>query len=107
MPRQSSRRSVLNRIRSTLLRLRWPYVRRAVADGAARAGLPDSELAALLGEIERSFKEAFPVPNEDTLAGALSNVIAGRICNVLDRNGGGYVVDGACASSLLAATAAC
>ena len=44
---------------------------------------------------------------EDTLAGALSNTIAGRICNFLDVRGGGYTVDGACSSSLLAvATAA-
>lgn len=93
--------------RANLLRLRWPYVRRAIADGAARVGLGDSALAALVREVEQSFKGAFPVPNEDTLAGALSNVIAGRICNVLDLNGGGYVVDGACASSLLAVSAAC
>lgn len=46
-------------------------------------------------------------PSEDTLAGMLSNTIAGRICNYLDFNGGGYVVDGACASGMLAvATAA-
>jgi len=93
--------------RANLLRLRWPYVRRALAEGAARVGLGGAELAALVAETEQSFKNAFPVPNEDTLAGALSNVIAGRICNVLDLNGGGYVVDGACASSLLAASAAC
>lgn len=93
--------------RANLLRLRWPYVRRAIAEGAARTGLPGSELAELLAEVEQSFKGAFPVPNEDTLAGALSNVIAGRICNVLDLGGGGYVVDGACASSLLAVSAAC
>ena len=93
--------------RANLLRLRWPYVRQAIADGAARTGLQGSALAALIGEVEHSFKGAFPPPNEDTLAGALSNVIAGRICNVLDFNGGGYVIDGACASSLLAVSAAC
>jgi enediyne polyketide synthase len=93
--------------RANLLRLRWPYVRRAIADGAGRAGFSDTDLAALLGEVEQSFKGPFPPPNEDTLAGALSNVIAGRICNVLDLGGGGYVVDGACASSLLAVSAAC
>src|SRR5205823_14463469 len=44
---------------------------------------------------------------EDTLAGTLSNTIAGRICNVLNFQGGGYTVDGACASGMLAvATAA-
>lgn len=93
--------------RANLLRLRWPFVRQAIVDGAARVGLRGSELAALIGEIEQRFKGAFPAPNEDTLAGALSNVIAGRICNVLDLNGGGYVIDGACASSLLAVSTAC
>lgn len=93
--------------RANLLRLRWPYVRRAIVDGAATLGQGGSELAALLAEVELNFKGAFPVPNEDTLAGALANVIAGRICNVLDLNGGGYVVDGACASSLLAVSSAC
>ncbi|MDD5033736.1 MAG: SDR family NAD(P)-dependent oxidoreductase [Methylococcaceae bacterium] len=93
--------------RANLLRLRWPYVRQAIAAGAARRGLHGSDLTALVGEIEQSFKGAFPVPNEDTLAGVLSNVIAGRICNALDFNGGGYVVDGACASSLLAVNAGC
>jgi 3-oxoacyl-(acyl-carrier-protein) synthase len=44
---------------------------------------------------------------EDTLAGALSNTIAGWVCNYLDFHGGGYTVDGACASSVIAiATAA-
>src|SRR5699024_2633358 len=44
---------------------------------------------------------------EDTLAGGLSNTIAGRVCNHFDLGGGGYTVDGACSSSLLSvATAA-
>ena len=43
----------------------------------------------------------------DSLAGGLSNTIAGRICNYFDLKGGGYVVDGACASSLLAIANAC
>ena len=93
--------------RANLLRLRWPYVREAIAAGAAQTGIQDAELIALIKEVEQQFKGAFPVPNEDMLAGALSNVIAGRICNALDLKGGGYVVDGACASSLLAVSAAC
>jgi enediyne polyketide synthase len=53
------------------------------------------------------YKSVFPSVNEDTLAGGLSNTIAGRICNYLNVFGGGYTVDGACSSSLLAvATAA-
>ena len=45
--------------------------------------------------------------DEDTLAGGLSNTIAGRICNYFDLNGGGYTVDGACSSSLLSVATAC
>ena len=44
---------------------------------------------------------------EETLAGGLANTIAGRICNYFDFQGGGFTVDGACASSLLAITQAC
>src|SRR6185295_2882516 len=33
--------------------------------------------------------------------------IAGRICNYFDLHGGGYTVDGACASSLLAIASTC
>src|SRR5436309_13129529 len=44
---------------------------------------------------------------EETLAGGLSNTIAGRICNQFDLHGGGYTLDGACASSLLAVANAC
>src|SRR5947209_9192729 len=44
---------------------------------------------------------------EESLAGGLSNTIAGRICNHFDLHGGGYTLDGACASSLLAVANAC
>src|SRR5438552_9540476 len=45
--------------------------------------------------------------NEQSLAGEPSNTIAGRSCNHFDLHGGGYTMDGACASSLLAVTTAC
>ena len=54
-----------------------------------------------------AFKAPFPPVGEETLAGGLSNTIAGRICNHFDLKGGGYTVDGACASSLLAVAHAC
>ena len=52
-------------------------------------------------------RRPFPAIDEDTLAGGLSNTIAGRICNHFDLNGGGYTVDGACSSSLLSVATAC
>jgi enediyne polyketide synthase len=95
--------------RSGLMRLRWPYVR-GVLERHLRQRFPDgdgTEIGNLLGEIEADYKSPFPVPNEDYLAGGLSNTIAGRICNHFDFKGGGYTIDGACSSSLLAVADAC
>ena len=93
--------------RSRYMRLRWPFVRRTLRASAEAKGLP----AAAIGELEETmevyYKSVFPPVTEDTLAGVLSNTIGGRICNFLDFKGGGYTVDGACASGMIAvATAA-
>lgn len=93
--------------RANALRLRWPYVRRALAVALADAELSDDGRRQVLGLAEKSFKQPFPEPNEDSLAGLLANVIAGRIANTLDLHGGAFTVDGACASSLLAIEMAC
>jgi enediyne polyketide synthase len=94
--------------RANLLRLRWPYVRRVLAAVLQKhaAGL-NGELHKLLQEIEELYKSPFPATTEESLAGGLSNTIAGRICNYFNFKGGGYVVDAACASSLLAVANAC
>ncbi len=93
--------------RSYNLRLRWPYVRKALLRVAHQCNLAPEEVAALEEGLEADFKSAFPAFTEDSLAGGLSNTIAGRICNYFNLDGGGYTVDGACSSSLLAiATAA-
>ena len=63
--------------------------------------------AGFLAAAEARYKAPFPPVGEETLAGGLSNTIAGRICNHFDLKGGGYTVDGACASSLLAVAQAC
>ncbi|MFF5211172.1 SDR family NAD(P)-dependent oxidoreductase [Streptosporangium sp. NPDC000396] len=92
--------------RAAGIRLRWPYVRRIVAN-ALEGTLDTQQLAELLGRMENDYKAPFPVPDGDYLAGGLSNTIAGRICNHFDLNGGGYAVDGACASSLLSLITSC
>ncbi|GID70534.1 polyketide synthase [Actinoplanes cyaneus] len=92
--------------RANLLRLRWPYVRRTVAAALREHGWDDDKLAGFLGGLEATYKSPFPPVDEDTLAGALSNTIAGRICNYFDLKGGGYTVDGACSSSLLSVVTA-
>ncbi len=93
--------------RANLLRLRWPYVRRQVGRALAAEGWDDERRDAFLERLEDDYKEPFPETNEESLAGGLSNTIAGRICNHFDFHGGGYTVDGACASSLLAVANAC
>nr|AGO97216.1 enediyne polyketide synthase [Salinispora pacifica] len=93
--------------RANQLRLRWPYVRRMVAAALKEQDWDDDQLSKFLADFEATFKGPFPPVDEDTLAGGLSNTIAGRICNYFDLNGGGYTVDGACSSSLLSVATAC
>ncbi|HLK52327.1 MAG TPA: type I polyketide synthase, partial [Candidatus Angelobacter sp.] len=94
--------------RANLMRLRWPYVRRVLAAAFQdNKNCRPEDLEELVTRIETLYKAPFPATNEESLAGGLSNTIAGRICNYFDFNGGGYTVDGACASSLLAITTAC
>ncbi|MEA1899643.1 MAG: polyketide synthase, partial [Thermodesulfobacteriota bacterium] len=93
--------------RSNTMRLRWPYIQRAFRAAAKSRNLSDNQAAEIETALKDYYKSVFPSVNEDTLAGGLSNTIAGRICNFLDLCGGGYTVDGACSSSLIAvATAA-
>jgi acyl transferase domain-containing protein/acyl-CoA thioesterase FadM len=94
-------------MRANLLRLRWPFLERLLRQTAQAEGFPASQIDPLIDAAGARFRSHFPAANEDSLAGALSNTIAGRICGNFDFGGGGYVVDGACSSSLLAvATAA-
>jgi enediyne polyketide synthase len=93
--------------RANILRLRWPYVRRTVAAALSSRGWEDDLLSRFLDDLEETYKAPFPAIDEDSLAGGLSNTIAGRICNHFDLKGGGYTVDGACSSSLLSVATAC
>ena len=63
--------------------------------------------AEFLGQLEQRYKSPFPPVDEDTLAGGLSNTIAGRVTNQFDLKGGCFTVDGACSSSLLSGALAC
>lgn len=93
--------------RANIMRLRWPYVRRVLASALFEKNFDCAELEEFLQRLEITYKNPFPEVGEETLAGGLSNTIAGRICNHFDLKGGGYTVDGACASSLLAVANAC
>ena len=93
--------------RTNTMRLRWPYVRRVVEASLMQEGWSPEHTLTFLKNLEAQYKAPFSPIGEETLAGNLSNTIAGRICNHFNLKGGGYTVDGACSSSLLAvATAA-
>ncbi|MEM7480043.1 MAG: SDR family NAD(P)-dependent oxidoreductase [Acidobacteriota bacterium] len=93
--------------RANLMRLRWPYVRHVVGANLLAEGWSEEQASAFLGRLEGAYKHPFPAMTEESLAGGLSNTIAGRVCNYFDFKGGGFTVDGACASSLLATCQAC
>ncbi|KYC43741.1 beta keto-acyl synthase [Scytonema hofmannii PCC 7110] len=93
--------------RANTMRLRWPYVRRIVEATLMQQNWLPEQRWQFLKNLEALYKEPFPAINEETLAGNLSNTIAGRICNHFDFKGGGYTVDGACSSSLLAVATVC
>ncbi|MGA6925275.1 MAG: beta-ketoacyl synthase N-terminal-like domain-containing protein, partial [Desulfosarcina sp.] len=88
--------------RANTMRLRWPFVSRALQDVARAQGMDERQIQFLSRALKDRYTAVFPPVDEDTLAGGLSNTIAGRICNQLDLKGGGFTVDGACSSSLLA-----
>jgi enediyne polyketide synthase len=93
--------------RSEVMRLRWPYVQRVINEVAVSEGWNEEKIKGFIEKTEKNYKEAFAQVTEDTLAGGLSNTIAGRICNFYDFKGGGYTIDGACSSSLLSVSQGC
>jgi len=93
--------------RSQMMRLRWPYVEKLL-DEEMTTLLPEAaDREAFIRHFEDRFKAPFEPFGDESLAGGLANTIAGRICNYFDLNGGGFTVDGACSSSLLATANAC
>ncbi|MFM7201754.1 MAG: type I polyketide synthase [Myxococcota bacterium] len=93
--------------RASLMRYRWPYVRRTVDAALLDAGFSAAARSAWLEQLEVRYKAPFAPIGEDSLAGGLANTIAGRVCNTFDLQGGGFTVDGACSSSLLAVSQGC
>ena len=70
------------------------------------AALPDEVRRAVVEEMRSGVAGRWPVINEDTMPGELSNIIAGRVANMLDLGGPNFVTDAACASSFAALHAA-
>ncbi|HEY2550444.1 MAG TPA: beta-ketoacyl synthase N-terminal-like domain-containing protein [Streptosporangiaceae bacterium] len=92
--------------RARNMRLRWPYVRRVLAEAMIGGRLPAETAGQLMRRAEARFLAPFPAVTETSLAGSMPATISARICGHFGFRGGGLAVDGACASGLLAVVSA-
>ncbi|MEE9209333.1 MAG: type I polyketide synthase, partial [Kiloniellales bacterium] len=88
--------------RANSLRLRLPFLDALIAQACDGIELDGANALALRKEFGAILRDRLAEPNEESLAGGLANTIAGRIANFFDFGGGAYVIDAACASSLIA-----
>ncbi|MCP4180003.1 MAG: SDR family NAD(P)-dependent oxidoreductase [bacterium] len=91
--------------RSHYLRFRWPYVERCLRK--VLISTPSNYVESTIEAFKKIYNAPLPEITEDSLAGNMSNTIAGRICNYFDFGAGGFTIDGACSSALLSTVNAC
>ncbi len=93
--------------RANALRLRWPYVRRALTEALDAAAVPMGQAGTVLRRAERRFLAPFPAIGPQSLAGSMPATIAATISAYFGFRGGSHAVDSACSSSLQAVASAC
>ncbi|HUC21198.1 MAG TPA: SDR family NAD(P)-dependent oxidoreductase [Streptosporangiaceae bacterium] len=93
--------------RANALRVRWPYVRRVLADALSDAEIPASQAAPVLRQAEKGYLGPFPPMGPLSLAGSLPGTIATAISSYFGFRGGSHAVDSACSSALQAVASAC
>ena len=93
--------------RANALRVRWPYVRRVLADALAAEDIPASRASTVLRRAESSYLAPFPAPGPHSLAGSMPATIASTISMYFGLRGVSQTVDSACSSSLQAVFSAC
>ena len=69
--------------------------------------LPDETRETILNQWHDDVDKNFPPITEDTMPGELSNIVSGRVANVLNLRGPNFITDAACASSFAAVESAC
>ncbi len=93
--------------RAVGLRLRWPYVRRVLAEALVATDIPAAQARQVLCDAATRYLAPFPAAGDQTLAGSIPSAIASGICGYFGFRGSSLAVDGAGASSLLAVASAC
>ncbi|MBK6887572.1 MAG: hypothetical protein IPH03_14800 [Tetrasphaera sp.] len=88
------------------MRVRIPEVIRRLEASPTLQGLPADVQRAIVEETRSGYLDNTFEITEDTMPGELANVIAGRVCNLLNLRGPNFTTDAACASGLAALNAA-
>jgi len=81
--------------------------KRVYADQIARKAVEAGMPATSSEQFKDAITEGTPRIDEDTMAGELANVVAGRVANLLDLQGPNFSADAACASTFAALVSAC
>src|SRR5215469_13911598 len=93
--------------RANGLRVRWPYVRRVLADALGTGEIPAEWAGTVLQRAESSYLAPFPPMGPYSLAGSMPGTIAAAISTYFGFRGGSHAVDSDCSSSLQAVASAC
>src|SRR5215472_7214962 len=93
--------------RANGLRVRWPYVRRVLAEALGTGEIPAGQADTVLQRAESSYLAPFPPMGPYSLAGSMPGTIAAAISTYFGFRGGSYAVDSDCSSSLQAVASAC
>ena len=84
------------------MRIQLPEALKRLAESATLRSLSPEAQRAIIEETRAGYLDNMFEITEDTMPGELSNVIAGRVANVLNLRGPNYTTDAACASGLAA-----
>ncbi len=88
------------------MRIYEPLIWESLKNSETYKTLNAAQSAELVNATRENLNKFLPLTTEDTMAGQLPNVIAGRISNVFNLRGPSFSIDAACASSLLALSCA-
>jgi malonyl CoA-acyl carrier protein transacylase len=90
----------------TTLRISFPEYERLLLEAKEFLDLPAEVRGAILSRWREVATKKLPEITEDTMPGELSNIISGRVANVLNLRGPNFTTDAACASTFAALEAA-
>jgi enediyne polyketide synthase len=93
--------------RANGMRVRWPYVRRVLAEALGTGEIPADQAGTVLQRAENSYLAPFPPMGPYSLAGSMPGTIAAAISTYFGFRGGSHAVDSDCSSSLQAVASAC